>query len=450
MDFLLGSGLPAQPAGLPDEQFKLVEPLYRGISTVARNLSIAEGQVRFTQSELGERNQAASLFAQKHRIVYALCPLAINYGELVNLYVSGGKVAARLADQSLGLVAHGVMNNTAGALAGAYAEIVVIEGYTAGIAGSVLGDVYYLSTAGLVQNTAPGAGIVQTVGFGLGGLGFYMHIEFGSGGGGGGVGPTGPAGATGPAGSIGGYAAFGIEPEQGEQGFPGPPGPQGIAGTAGAPGAQGVPGPALFFTAQDGEDGSIGPQGQQGVQGIQGIQGIQGLIGDTGPGIFFLPEEPESPAIIPGPKGDAGIQGTQGIQGIAGLAGYPIFIQPEEPDSPLIIPGPKGDTGATGAPGGGGGGSGTIVAAVIDFGSTPSSEATVVVTGLTAITGTSKVDAFIQESSTVDNTVLDHQFAAVSLRFCAGSIVAATSVTISAFCTLGLATGTFNINVRYV
>lgn len=176
MEFLLGSGLPAQPAGLLDEQFRLVEPIYRGVNTVARNLSIAEGEVKFDQSELGQRNQTASLFAQKHRIIYALFPVAMNYGELVNLYIDSGKIAGRLADQSTGRKAHGVLNNTDGAAAGSYAEVVIIEGYTAGIAGSAFGDTYYLSTAGLVQNTAPGTGIVQVVGVGLGSLGFYMHI----------------------------------------------------------------------------------------------------------------------------------------------------------------------------------------------------------------------------------------------------------------------------------
>lgn len=110
----------------------------------------------------------------------------------------------------------------------------------------------------------------------------------------------------------------------------------------------------------------------------------------------------------------------------------------------------RGDgTWATPAGGGGGGGGATVGDAVVDFGATPSTEATVTITGQAAVTSTSTIDAFIQGSSTADNTATDHRFAGVSFRLLADDIVAGTGFTIYVTTISGLATGTFNIKWRY-
>ena len=99
--------------------------------------------------------------------------------------------------------------------------------------------------------------------------------------------------------------------------------------------------------------------------------------------------------------------------------------------------------------GGGGGGGATVGTAVVDFGSTPSTEASVVVTGQAGVSLSSTIDAFVQGSTTADNTATDHRFAGISFKLLADDIVAGTGFTIYVTTIAGLATGTFNIKWRY-
>lgn len=85
----------------------------------------------------------------------------------------------------------------------------------------------------------------------------------------------------------------------------------------------------------------------------------------------------------------------------------------------------------------------------IDFGSTPTNEASVTVTGQTGIQTTSTVDATIMARSTADNTLSDHQFAALSMRLSVSQPVADTGFTITAYNLIGFATGRFQINWRW-
>lgn len=103
------------------------------------------------------------------------------------------------------------------------------------------------------------------------------------------------------------------------------------------------------------------------------------------------------------------------------------------------ITGPPGTTGAG------------ITAGIstIDFGATPSNEASVTITGQTGILITSTVDACIMARSTADNTLSDHQFAALSMRLSVSQPIADTGFTITAYNLIGFATGTFQINWRW-
>jgi len=77
------------------------------------------------------------------------------------------------------------------------------------------------------------------------------------------------------------------------------------------------------------------------------------------------------------------------------------------------------------------GGTGT---AEIDFGSFPgSNEASVTVTGLSAISGTSKVEAFVMaDDSTTGHTAGDHRYFAALCGLTCGAVVAGTGFTIYA------------------
>ena len=387
-DYLIGTGLPAQPAGLEDKDFRLVNPLYGAVSALARQLSEEAGAVKFSQSELGQRNQAASLGAQSHRKVYALFPNAIGYGKLVNLFVSAGKLSAQLADNTLGLPAHGIVNNFAGAAANSYAEVVIVEGFSAGITGATLGQFYYLSTGGLVVNTPPGVGFIQSVGFGLGSLGFYLHIENISLGGGGGIGPPGPPGPSGSNGING--VSFWAPQDEAEEALviPGPPGPQGATGPAGAagtngtngapgaPGATGATGPqgqpVWAQLDESGDDyqipipGAQGPQGLQGPAGVAGSNGAPGTPGRDGQTNWLFTDDHDDQVVVPGPPGPVGPAGTNGVPGTAGAkgdTGPAIWVPWDDHDDVGFIAGPKGDKGDIGATGpqgpAGSGGSGS-------------------------------------------------------------------------------------------
>jgi hypothetical protein len=87
--------------------------------------------------------------------------------------------------------------------------------------------------------------------------------------------------------------------------------------------------------------------------------------------------------------------------------------------------------------------------AVIDFGAFPgSNEASVVVSGQTEITATSKAEAYIMgDDTTGDHTASDHRYAALMIGLSCGTPVTATSFTIYGRC-LEKMQGTFNI--RYV
>jgi hypothetical protein len=179
-EYRITTGLPQIPTTNDEKSFALVLPIYQAMNAVSKAVSQADGQVEFSQVELAQRNQLASINTQNHRKLYALATTTLAYGKLVNLFVSGGKIAAQYADcNPVAKPAHGIVNNPFGINASEYGEIMLVEGYTQGIAGTTLGSYYYLSTNGDAALARPvGAGkIIQACGFGLGSAGFYLHIS---------------------------------------------------------------------------------------------------------------------------------------------------------------------------------------------------------------------------------------------------------------------------------
>lgn len=192
----------------------------------------------------------------------------------------------------------------------------------------------------------------------------------------------------------------------------------------------------LNFTIPRGDTGATGSAGANGSNGADGADGADGReveIQNSGTQIQWRYvgdvswTNIVSIAAITGPTGATGSTGATGDTGPQGSQG----IQGD--------PGPQGDPGAG------------ITAGVveIDFGSTPTNEASVTVTGQTGIQTTSTVDATIMARSTADNTLSDHQFAALSMRLSVSQPVADTGFTITAYNLIGFATGRFQINWRW-
>lgn len=90
-----------------------------------------------------------------------------------------------------------------------------------------------------------------------------------------------------------------------------------------------------------------------------------------------------------------------------------------------------------------GGLSGTVI---MNFGSTPTDTGTVVVTGVSKMLVSTPVHVFVNEDSTGDHPVVDHQWAAISFRFSVGTKVAGTGFTITAYSLFGDVTGQFKLS----
>jgi hypothetical protein len=83
--------------------------------------------------------------------------------------------------------------------------------------------------------------------------------------------------------------------------------------------------------------------------------------------------------------------------------------------------------------------------AVLNFGSTPTDEASVAVTGQASILAGSHVEAFFMAESTADNGTDEHAEAAALCPLACGSVVAGTGFTVYAHPLAGLGVGTFNV-----
>ena len=175
--YTLNSGLPTYPAGLSDKDTALVLPIYRAVNNLTQQVSANIGAVQLDQSEYAQIDPFSKLLNSRTNRLIVKAATGLTYGQLVNLTESPtGTIRADIADQSLSRAAQAVVDSPAGIAAGTYGEVVFAQGRTQGIGGATLGTVYYLGVSGSVQNVAPGSGLVQRVGIGLGSGGFYFNL----------------------------------------------------------------------------------------------------------------------------------------------------------------------------------------------------------------------------------------------------------------------------------
>lgn len=176
----VSAGLPDTPAGLSDEQYGLVAPLYRAINSLAQYISSSTGNIQYEPAEMAQADQLAKQLDNKFTRVFVQAAVTLAYGKAVTVYISGGKLVADLADATdLSKPAVGFVDTPGGITAGGFGEIIYMQGRTAGVSGTTFGAVYYLSTAGNVQSTPPvSTGVInQKVGVGMGSAGLYVNIE---------------------------------------------------------------------------------------------------------------------------------------------------------------------------------------------------------------------------------------------------------------------------------
>lgn len=176
----VNAGLPDTPAGLSDKEYGLVTPLYRAVNSLAKYIANLTGAVEYDANEAADVDQLVKLVDQLTRKVIVKAGENLNYGELLTLTVSGGKLVAYKADATnLSRPAHAVCDTSGGIVVNNFGEAVFMQGRTDGISGTSLGTPYYLSVNGTVQAAPPVAtGVInQVVGMGLGSAGFYLNIE---------------------------------------------------------------------------------------------------------------------------------------------------------------------------------------------------------------------------------------------------------------------------------
>lgn len=90
-----------------------------------------------------------------------------------------------------------------------------------------------------------------------------------------------------------------------------------------------------------------------------------------------------------------------------------------------------------------------IGTATLDFGATPTDFASVAVTGQTAISATSRAEAFVMMRATGDNDLSDHTQLAVFSKLICGVPTPGVGFTIECYLLHGLAAGEFSIEYTW-
>jgi len=88
--------------------------------------------------------------------------------------------------------------------------------------------------------------------------------------------------------------------------------------------------------------------------------------------------------------------------------------------------------------------------ATLDFGPTPTDEASVTITGQASILASSHIEAFFMGDTTADNGVDEHEEAGSLCPLVCGSVVAGTGFTIKAHSLAALGTGLFNVRWAWI
>ena len=160
----INTGLPNIPDPPEPEFFAEFTRVYNAI----RNLTIAidsyTGAIPAEAANFSQTPVTSSVISQNSLRVYVPFGVTIAFGQMVNLYNSGGLTARLAAANVGGLQAHGWCSIPA--TAGSYGEI-MLGGLCRGVIGLTPGLTYYLSnTPGAISATA--GTVSQKLGYSLG------------------------------------------------------------------------------------------------------------------------------------------------------------------------------------------------------------------------------------------------------------------------------------------
>ena len=170
--------LPKLPDTNDPKLYEQLEPLYIALHSVNKNFIYACGVNRIAATDYEKYNENPALI-QPHNLnrLIVTAGVALSFGSLINLHLDGSTVKARLAvgGSTADYRAMGFCNVPGGVDAGDLVEVIIGTGLLA-VEGATVGGWYYLSTsAGTLTVTAPGSGLIQTVGHGI--LPGYVYIN---------------------------------------------------------------------------------------------------------------------------------------------------------------------------------------------------------------------------------------------------------------------------------
>ena len=173
--------IPKVPENSDPKLSDLLEPIYAAFNAIYNNFVYSCGVVSPPTTEYARLSTVptGTLQPQNLNRLYVAADGPLPFGTLVQLVNISGVVVARAAKGGAAgdaARAIGYCNTAGGVVSGAYAEIIVGSGLL-GVAGVTVGTKYYLSeTPGALALTAPAAGIIQPVGYGV--LPNYVFLNF--------------------------------------------------------------------------------------------------------------------------------------------------------------------------------------------------------------------------------------------------------------------------------
>lgn len=175
----ISTGLPDSPVGLPDEQFALVVPLYRGLLALSQQLSIQTGVASYSVDTTQKLGINEIDVGTNTRLKVIKADDALTYGKLIYLVSGTGytEAHAKLAGNTVHL-AHGICVEPNGVAVGKKGKFLLFRGLVTGLSGFTPGNEYWLGTGGLFATSNPGGIAQQKVAIAMTSSSIELNIQW--------------------------------------------------------------------------------------------------------------------------------------------------------------------------------------------------------------------------------------------------------------------------------
>lgn len=168
-------GLPVTPEVKDGETFNALLMVHNAIGGLQSALDSYTSPIAKDSSAWSSYTPTDTLLTSNANRLYGKFTGAVAAGRMINIYNNAGAMEFRLADQGTNVPCRAFA--PLAVAAGAYGEVIVMQGVLGGFAGLVPGTLFWLANTGLIQNTAPGAGLIQKVAFAMNTTTIYFAPE---------------------------------------------------------------------------------------------------------------------------------------------------------------------------------------------------------------------------------------------------------------------------------